>query len=160
MPVRHDYSKTSLICSCQVMWIRYALSDVLINRQWQMSDYRLTGQKNVLIPTQTHTQTSFVCEQAAQNLLPWRPCGDDGILKLIKAVSQFLLQAPLFCERPHDSQRTSCVGYRRAIIHVIHDDDMEVLEAMVAGNASLLPCFDDTVRGNCSPEKVCALQFC
>lgn len=88
---RHVYSKTLLIHSWRRTWIRYALSDVLINRQWQMSGYRLTSQKKKkLILTQTHTQTSFIWEQAARNfhLPPWWPCHDGGILKLCKATSQ------------------------------------------------------------------------
>lgn len=58
-------------------------------------------------------------------------CSDDGILKLGKAASQFLRQAPVLCKCPHEGQLISHVGYRRAIIHVIvHDDDVEALEAM------------------------------
>lgn len=53
--------------------------------------------------------------------------------------------ASLWTPCPHH-QRTSCVRYGRAIIHVlIHEDNVEVLEAMGAGNMSWLPCFDVTI---------------
>lgn len=43
---------------------------------------------------------------------------------------------------------------------VIHDDEVEVREALGAGNTSWLPCFDVTIGGNCSLEKARASQFC
>lgn len=143
-----------------------------------MRGYKLTSQKKIqmLILTQTHMQKRvffldfyikksyyyyyyFFLRAGSKrtyfHLQPWWPCSDESILKLGKAASQFLHQAPIFCERPHDDERTHRVGYGNTIshFHVVVADDMEAPYAVWAENASWSPCFDVTIGGNCIRER-------